>query len=100
MLGPQKMQWYEPAYFQWKKYTSHQIGNLKFNVVADYPFSFDVPLPAISPEFLKEDLEAGIFPQKNSEKLQKGFHWKKMTPQQKKEVQKILNNFMTEDSYK
>jgi len=90
MMGFQKEQFIKPSYFEWKKYKTHQIGNLKFNVVEKYPFSFDVPIPAISPEFLKEDFDAGIFPQQNSENIKDGFHWKKLSPEEKLQLAEIL----------
>ncbi len=89
-MGFQKEQFIKPSYFEWKKYKIHQIGNLKFNVVEKYPFSFDVPIPAISPEFLKEDFDAGIFPQQNSENIKDGFHWKKLSPEEKLQLAEIL----------
>ena len=96
MTGFQKNQWFKPSFFEWKKYKTHQIGNLKFNVVKEYPFSFDIPLPAISPEFLKEDLEAGIFPQQNSENIKDGFHWRKLTIEEKQKLEKIVNEIYKE----
>ena len=91
MVGFQKSQWNEPAHFAWNQYETHQIGNLKFNVVKSYPFNFDTNLPAISPEFLKEDLEAGIFPQLNSKELKSGFHWRKLSQSEKTQLKIIVD---------
>ncbi len=89
ITGFQKSQLIKPAYFEWKQYERHQVGNLKFNIVKDYPFSFDVALPAISPEFIKEDNDAGIFPQQNSENPKDGFHWDKLDEKEKLQLKKI-----------
>lgn len=96
MLGISKDQFIEPAHFQLKKYNSHQIGNLKFNVVKDYPFNFDTPLPAISPGFLIEDLDAGIFPQMRSADLSDGFIWKKLNKNETKKLKLIIDNLNKE----
>ncbi len=93
MMGFQKEQILKPAYFEWKKYKTHQIGNTKFNVVKQYPFSFDIPIPAISPEFIKEDLEAGIFPEQNSKNLKDGYHWRKISEAEKQKLREILKEF-------
>lgn len=90
MMGFQKTQFYEPSYFALNQYKTHQIGNLKFNVADGYPFSFDIPIPAISPEFLQEDYDAGIFPQQNSENLKEGFYWRKLTDDEKIQLKNIL----------
>lgn len=96
MTGFQISQFYEPAYFQWNRYHSYQVGNLNFHVVDQYPFSFDVPIPAISPEFLQQDLEAGIFPQQYSSNLKEGFFWRKMSAKEKSELELILNTWKKE----
>lgn len=93
MKGFTKDQLYKPADFEWKKYKSHQIGNLTFNVVDGYIFSFDTPIPAISPQFIQEDLDAGIFPQLKGTTLKEGFIWRKINPEEKAELQKILDEF-------
>ncbi len=93
MSGFTKDQLYKPATFQWNKYKSHQIGNLKFNVVEGYVFSFDTPVPAISPQFIEEDLAAGIFPQLKGKTLKEGFIWRKISEEEKTKISKILENF-------
>ncbi len=90
MLGFDKKQIIIPSHFQLKEYKTHQIGNLKFNVVEGYSFSFDIPTPAISPVFLKEYDEAGIFPQKISHDIKDGFIWRKMTDAEHLQLKKIL----------
>lgn len=90
MRGFHKKQAYKPSVYELKKYKTYQIGNLKFNVVEDYPFSFDTPIPAISPGFLWECYDAGIFPQPNSSNIKDGFHWRKLTASEKNQLKKIL----------
>jgi len=58
--------------------------------VESYPFSFDIPIPAISPEFLQEDFDARIFPQQNSENIKDGYHWRKMNDEEKQQIKNIL----------
>ncbi|MGC4128409.1 MAG: hypothetical protein QM564_02365 [Bergeyella sp.] len=98
MLGFQKSQWLEPAYFKLNLFETYQVGNLKFNVVKDYPFSFDTPIPAITPEFLKEDLEAGVFPQQNSDNPKDGFYWRAITEKEKQQLSAII--IKTEEDFK
>ena len=96
MMGFNENQWYKPAYFELKNHKNYQIGNLKFNVVQQYPYSFDTPLPAISPYFIKKDLDAGIFPQLKGKTLKDGFIWRKINEEEKIQLQKILDNFPPE----
>lgn len=93
MTGFNKNQFYKPSVYELKKYKTHQIGNLKFNVVKNYPFSFDTPIPAISPSFIKEDLDAGIFPQLKGKTLKDGFIWRKITEEEKSKIEIILQDF-------
>ncbi len=44
-----KEQLYRPSTYEYRKFKSFNIGNLKFNVSENYPYNFDTPLPAISP---------------------------------------------------
>ena len=89
-MGFNKNQFIKPSYFKLNKYKTHQIGNLKFNVVEDYIFSFDTPIPAISPQFIQEDIDAGIFPQLKGKTLKEGFIWKKISEKEKIEIKEIL----------
>ncbi len=93
MSGFSKNQFYEPSNFTLKKFKTHQIGNLEFKVVDGYVFSFDTPLPAISPQFIQEDLDAGIFPQLKGKTLKDGFIWRKISAEEKIQIQKILDDF-------
>ena len=93
MTGFTKNQIYKPAHFEYNHYKTHQIGNLKFNVVENYPFSFDTPLPAISPQFIQEDLNSGIFPQLKGKTLKEGLIWRKINPEEKQKLQSIVEGF-------
>lgn len=93
MTGFTTDQFIKPAHFEWKKYKTHKIGNLKFNVVDDYFFTFQTPLPAISPQFLREDLEAGVFPQLKGKSLREGFIWRKISPEEQQKLREILKDF-------
>ncbi|WP_300670045.1 hypothetical protein [Soonwooa sp.] len=90
MMGWEKLQFLRPANFNLNKYKTYQIGNLKFNIVKDYPFSFDTALPAISPDYLRDYEKVGVFPQKIGQDLKNGFIWKKMTPAEHQELQRII----------
>lgn len=93
MTGFTKNQIYKPAHFEYNHYKTHQIGNLKFNVVENYPFSFDTPLPAISPQFIQEDLNSGIFPQLKGKTLKEGLIWRKINHEEKQKLQSIVKGF-------
>lgn len=98
MSGINKNQWLKPARFELHKFKTYRIGNLKFNVVKNYPFSFDTPIPAISPEFLKEDYDAGIFPQMISDDLKDGFVWKKLNVEEHQKLAEILKQIKYSDN--
>ena len=93
MSGFSKTQLMKPSSFELNKYKTHQIGNLKFNVVEGYVFSFDTPIPAISPQFIQEDLDAGIFPQLKGKTLKEGFIWREISEEEKEKVQIILKDY-------
>lgn len=93
LMGFQGKQLITPSHYELDKYKTHQIGNLKFNVVDGYIFSFDTPLPAISPQFIQEDIDAGIFPQLKTEKCKDGFIWRKISAEEKEKLKRILHDF-------
>ncbi len=93
MTGFNKDQFVKPSYFELNQYKTYQIGNLKFNVVDDYIFSFDTPIPAISPQFIQEDLDAGIFPQLKGNTLKEGFIWRPISTKEKEKLKIILKDF-------
>ena len=96
MQGFKKDQWKTPPEYSWNKSKSYTIGNLTFNVVQNYPFSFDTKLPAINPSFLYQYLETGIFPQKIGKDLKDGFVWRKLTEKEKIKLQEIVKTFEIE----
>jgi hypothetical protein len=86
-------QLYEPSIYHYHTFNSYKIGNLKFNVSRKYPYNFDTPLPAISEGYIYNNVRAGVFPQMEDEtNMHKGFIWKKLTPTQKKEAQKVIHS--------
>ena len=93
VTGFNKDQFVKPSYFELNQYKTYQIGNLKFNVVDDYIFSFDTPIPAISPQFIQEDLDAGIFPQLKGNTLKEGFVCRPISTKEKEKLKIILKNF-------
>ncbi|MFZ4930254.1 LIC_10190 family membrane protein [Chryseobacterium sp. Mn2064] len=98
MTGFKKEQLYKPSIYEYHKFNSFEVGNLKFNVSKDYPYNFDTPLPAISESYISDDIQAGIFPQlidKND--IRKGFIWKRMTSDEKKEAEKAIYNIKNTD---
>lgn len=92
MQGFTITQLYRPAVFELNSYQTFKIGNLDFNV-PNYDLSFDTPQPSISPYSVRKYYEAGIFPQKISENIQDGFVWKKLSPEEKEELKKIISKF-------
>ncbi len=88
----QKEQFAKPFVYHWQKFKTHTIGNLTFHITEDYPYNFETPIPAISPEFVQQDFDTGIFPQLKGKTLKDGFIWKKLTEQEKNQVQQILDN--------
>ncbi|WP_185225733.1 LIC_10190 family membrane protein [Chryseobacterium indologenes] len=98
MAGFEKEQLYKPSTYQYHDYKEYQIGNLKFNVSKNYPYNFDTPLPAISESYVSEDFKAGIFPQLiDKTDVKKGFISRKLSPQEKKEAEKVINNIKSTD---
>jgi len=83
---------YRPAVFELNSYQTFKIGNLDFNV-PNYDLSFDTPQPSLSPNSLKKYYEVGIFPQKISKNIKDGFVWKKLSPEEKEELKKIISKF-------
>lgn len=92
MSGFSKTQFIKPSSFSLNQYKTHQIGNLQFNIVEGYIFSFDTPIPAISPQFIKEDLDAGIFPQLKGKDFKEGFIWRQISFEEKEKLKKILKD--------
>lgn len=98
MTGFEKEQLYKPSTYEYYQFNTFKIGNFKFNVSHNYPYSFDTPLPAVTPFYIFDDIKAGIFPQLSDKNdLKKGFIWKKMTSEEKKEAQKVINNIKNTD---
>ena len=92
MQGFTVTQLYRPAVFKLNSYQTFKIGNLDFSV-PNYDLSFDTPQPSISPYSVKKYYEAEIFPQKISENVQDGFVWKKLSPEEKEKLKKIISKF-------
>lgn len=98
MAGFEKVQLYQPSTYKYNQFQTFKLGNLKFNISKNYPYNFDTPLPAISPGYIFDDNRAGIFPQlKDKNDVRKGFIWKKLSPEEKKELEKIINNIKNTD---
>ena len=98
MNGLKKEQILKPSTYEYQQFDTFKVGNLQFNVSHNYPYSFDTPIPAVTPFYIVDDVKAGIFPQlldKND--IKKGFIWKKMTPEEKREAQKVINNIKNTD---
>jgi len=91
-------QLYTPSIYEYKKYNTFTIGNLRFNVSEKYPFTFDTPAPAISDSFVFDYQKSGIFPQlidKND--IKKGFIFKKITDKERMQLKKATDKIT--DSY-
>ncbi|WP_228449448.1 LIC_10190 family membrane protein [Chryseobacterium sp. 2VB] len=98
MKGFEKEQIYKPATYEYQQFHTFKVGNFKFNMVHHYPYSFDTPLPAITPAYFFDNVKAGIFPQLSDKNdIKKGFIRKKMTSEEKEEVQKVINTIENTD---
>lgn len=98
MTGFKQKQLYQPSVYQYNKFDHFKVGNLPFNISKNYPYNFDTPLPAISQSFIYDDINAGIFPQlidKND--INKGFIWKRMTSEEKREAETAINTIENVD---
>jgi len=92
-------QLYKPSDYNYNKFNTYKIGNFKFNVSEKYPYSFDTQIPAVSESYIFDDVKAGIFPQMIDKKnIRKGFIWKKLNPNEKKQAENIINSI--NNSYK
>lgn len=90
MSGFEMKQLLKPSNYQYSTFDSYQVGNLKFNISKRYPYNFDTPVPAISESYFFDYQKEGIFPQlidKND--IKRGFIWKKLTSEEKKEIENI-----------
>lgn len=86
-------QFYKPAVYKTIDFNSYKIGNLNFNVAKKYPLSYETPLPSISEGYVFEHIRAGIFPQLiDKTDMKKGFIWKTMNTEEKKEAQNVINS--------
>lgn len=91
MGKPETKQLYKPSTYHYHNFNSYKIGNLIFNVSKKYPYTFDTPIPAISESYIYNNIKAGIFPQLADDKnIGKGFIWKKLSPSQKSEAEKVI----------
>lgn len=80
-----------PSVYQSTDYQSFTLGNLSFNTPKHYPFSYQTPLPSISPDALDDYLSAGIFPQKQDSLLKQGFIWKPLSTEEKQQLKAIIS---------
>lgn len=87
----EKKQILSPSHYQYNQYNSYKVGGLKFNVSKKYPFNFDTPVPAISVNYIFDYQKKQIFPQPiDKNNLKKGFIWKKLNAEEKKELDKTI----------
>lgn len=87
----EKTQLLKPSDYEYNQYNSFKVGDFKFNISKKYPFSFDTPIPVISESFLFDYQKEKIFPQPiDKNNLKKGFIWKKLNAEEKKELDKTI----------
>ncbi|WP_228458720.1 LIC_10190 family membrane protein [Chryseobacterium aureum] len=98
MTGFEEKQFYQPSTYRYQKFDTFKVGHFKFNVSHHYPYSFDTPIPAVSSSYILDYMKAGIFPQPSDQNdFRQGFIWKKMTPEEKKEAQKVIYSIKNDD---
>ena len=72
-------------------YKTGQIGNFKYNFPENYPLIYSVKVPAISLATLNWYYTNGGYVQQiDPNNVKKGFYWKKMTEEEKKNLEKII----------
>ena len=72
-------------------YKTGQIGNFKYNFPENYPLIYSVKVPAISLATLNwYYINEGYVQQIDPNNVKKGFYWKKMTEEEKKNLEKII----------
>lgn len=87
----EKKQLLKPSNYDYNKYKSYKVGDLKFNISKQYPFNFNTPTPAISESYVMDYHKLGIFPQPiDKNNVRKGFIWKKLNTEEKKELDKTI----------
>lgn len=96
IFGFDKKQVWKPSGFELNRFETYRVGDLQFNLVKNYPFCFDTPLPALSPYQLEDFLKLNIFPHRIGNSLKKGFVWKTLTPQEKEQIRYILHKIEQE----
>ncbi|MEF9476717.1 hypothetical protein OWR28_02240 [Chryseobacterium sp. 1B4] len=88
--GFEKEQLYKPSIYKYQRFDTFKVGNFNFNVIHNYPYSFDTAIPAITPAYLLDDAKAGIFPQLSDKNdVKKGFIWKKMSSNEKEKSKRL-----------
>ncbi|MFY1046946.1 LIC_10190 family membrane protein [Chryseobacterium sp. GP-SGM7] len=86
-----KTQLIKPSNYDYNQYNSYRVGDLKFNISKQYPFNFNTPTPAISENYVLDYQKLRIFPQPiDKNDIRKGFIWKKLTTEEKKELDKTI----------
>lgn len=95
-----KDHWKKPSTYSLKKYTTHRLGNLTFNLSEKYPFMFDTPPSTISLSFVKDYIQFGIFPQQYTHNIKNGFYWRPLTDAEKAEAKAILEAHTQEKNQK
>ncbi|WP_282629373.1 LIC_10190 family membrane protein [Empedobacter sedimenti] len=72
-------------------YKTGQIGNFKYNFPENYPLIYSVKVPAISLATLNwYYINEGYVQQIDPNNVKKGFYWKKMTEEEKKNLERII----------
>lgn len=91
MTSFEKKQIIKPSHYEYNQYNSYKVGDLKFNVSKKYPFNFDTPVPAISVNYVFDYQKEKIFPKPiDKNNLKKGFIWKNLNAEEKKELDKTI----------
>jgi len=98
MQGFAAKQWLCPSHYEYKKYKNLKLGNVNFHVVLDYPYIFDVPIPAVSVYNLEEYLEKNYIPQYLDVKNKSGFYPKKITAEEKDLLRREIEKYKGKSS--
>jgi len=84
-----------PEYYVERNYEEEKVGNLNFYISA-YFLNYDTPPPAFTHKTLRLYNKLGVFPQmKDPANIHKGYYMKKLEPEEKEKLGKIVESIST-----
>lgn len=91
MAGFTKESLVHPENYEQDTYMQEKIGNLNFNIPIHDTYNYETPAPAFTYKILQRYYYMEIFPQwKDTTCIHKGFYVKKLSAEEKKELERII----------